>query len=320
LNRVAVIDVGTNSVLYLLAERRGRDDVISGHQEIRTTRLGRLLASEGRIGERELAKTCAVLKDFRSLAEHQKADKLVCVGTQAFRKAENRSEALDRILKKSGISVEVLSETGEAEWSFRGAVYKRALNSPVLVADIGGGSTEFVRGESSRPIRCASVPVGAVVLTEKHLHHDPPAPEEYERMDAEIRAGISGPLSELTSEGMRLICVGGTATTLAALELGLESYDPRRVDGCMLPSESVKRWIQRLRPVKLAQKRRMVRIDPERADILTAGLMVLDAVTGIGRFKAFRTSDRGLRFGIALRELNLISRRVLEVTHDKKNS
>jgi exopolyphosphatase/guanosine-5'-triphosphate,3'-diphosphate pyrophosphatase len=308
LNRIAVIDIGTNSVLYLLVEKKDEDKAVSGHQEIRTTRLGRHLASSGRIGERELAKTIAVLREFQFLAEHQKADTLVCVCTQVFRKAKNRKSALDQIQKETGIPIEVLSENEEAEWSFRGAVYGRNFDFPVLVADIGGGSTEYALGEATRPIQSVSVPIGAVVLTEKYLHHDPPMPDEYKQLDAEVRTQIDTLVSELIPSGVRLMCVGGTVTTLAALELGLDIYDPRRVDGVVLHLETIGRWLLRLQSAPLVQKQLIVKIDPDRADILTAGLIILKATMDIANLSSVRVSDRGLRFGIALRELGLILR------------
>jgi exopolyphosphatase/guanosine-5'-triphosphate,3'-diphosphate pyrophosphatase len=300
--RIAVIDVGTNSVLYLLAEADGRGNTVSIHQEIRTTRLGRRLASSGLVAEEGLAKTIAVVREFRDLSEHQRADRLACVGTRVFRKAGNRNEALKAIREGAGVPVEVLSEQEEAEYGFCGAVYGRAAVRRALVADIGGGSTEFTFGTDGHPERSVSLPMGAVVLTEAHLMTDPRTREEYGALEEKIRSVLAGCMLQMPKDDFEFLCSGGTATTLAALELGLAHYDPALVDGLELDRKTVLHWLSRLRPLSIAGKRTLVRTDPERADILEAGLMILAAAMEFIPVNRVRISDRGLRFGIALRE------------------
>lgn len=300
--RIAVIDVGTNSVLYLLAEADGAGNAFPIHQEIRTTRLGRHLASSGLITDEDLAKTISVIREFKGLSGNQRADRLTCVATRIFRKAGNSGEALKAIREGAGVTIDVLSEREEAEWSFRGAVHGRSNLHRALVADIGGGSTELTFGTDGSPERSVSMPLGALVLTEAHFKSDPPAPGECVALEEHIRSVLAGCMFRPPRDDFEFLCSGGTATALAALELGLARYDPAAVDGLELDVKAVHRWISRLRPLAVAGKRALVRIDPDRADILEAGLMILSAVMEYISCPRVRVSDRGLRFGIVLRE------------------
>jgi exopolyphosphatase/guanosine-5'-triphosphate,3'-diphosphate pyrophosphatase len=304
LGRIAVIDIGTNSVLYLLAEADGPGNTVSIHQEIRTTREGRGIASSGRIAVPDLETTMATLREFRDLSRRQGADRLICAGTHVFRKAENREEALGSIRGGTGIVVEVLSEREEAELSFSGAVHGRGDVAGALVADIGGGSTEFTCGRDGRPGWSVSIPIGALVLSETFLGVHPPEGEGYAAMEQHIRSVISGCELRMPPDEFAFFCVGGTVTTLAAMELGLERYDPEAVDGMELDREVPGRWLSRLRPLSAGQKRALISVDPERGDIIEAGLMVLSAAMEKFQLRRVRISDRGLRFGIALREFS----------------
>jgi exopolyphosphatase / guanosine-5'-triphosphate,3'-diphosphate pyrophosphatase len=301
--RIAVIDIGTNSVLYMLADSGRPGEAVTVHREMRATRLGRHLASTGLIADRDLADTVAVVREFRELSERQGAGRLACAGTRIFRKAGNSGDALKAIAEGAGVSIEVLSEPEEAEWSYRGAVHGRSGLHRALVADIGGGSTEFTLGTDGRPERSVSMPMGAVVLTEEYFKSDPPTPGEHGALEEHIRSEFAARMPrQPPGNDFEFLCSGGTATTLAALELGLAQYDPAAVDGLELDLNAVRRWISRLRPLDVAAKRAMVRTDPDRADILEAGLMILSAAMEFISRPLVRISDRGLRFGIVLRE------------------
>ena len=299
--RTAVIDVGTNSILYLLAERRG-GTVLDLFQRIRTARLGESISRSGRIGEQPLERAIRVLDEYRGLARIDRADRILAVGTHVFRTAANREDALHRIQERTGLSVEVLSETEEALWAHRGAVHGRFLEGPVLTADIGGGSTELVLGRNGRILQSESMGIGAVTLAEQYLHHDPPVPGEMADLKAAIRKALEARLLPVATLARQLVAVGGTATTLAALDLGLVQYDPKPVDGHILPAASVENLLLELARLDADKRRRRLALDPARADIIVAGTAILDAVTASRPFDRVLVSDRGLRFGIALRE------------------
>ncbi|MBN2200788.1 hypothetical protein JW777_02425, partial [bacterium] len=302
---VAVIDIGTNSVLFLLAERDGAV-VRPIRQEIRTTRLGRGLSSSGRIGKEEIGRTAAVLTEWKELARAIGAGTPVCTGTQVFRAAANRQEALTVLLNETGLKIEVLPEQDEAAWSYMGVVHGLAGAGRTVVMDIGGGSTEWAAGDGPALRHSRSLPIGAVTLTEKHLKSDPPATAELAAMTDEIRCAFA-PDIPAQDPSVPFICVGGTATTLAGLELGLERYDAAVVDGTELGIRVVRTWAEKLAGQSRSMRRVTVRIDPERADILSAGLFILLTWMESAGIPSVRVSDRGLRFGIAARELGLVT-------------
>jgi exopolyphosphatase/guanosine-5'-triphosphate,3'-diphosphate pyrophosphatase len=300
--RVAVIDVGTNSVLCLLAEKDPGGVVRGLFQQTEGTRLGRGLQRTGMIGEEPLQKTITVLRRYRTLAEAHGAEKTAAVGTHLFRAAQNSGEIVRIIRKECGIAVEILSETAEAEWSYRGAVHGRSLAEPSVVVDIGGGSTEAVLGRDGLVRRSGSLPWGAVSLAERFLSLDPPGGAELDGLKAFAAESVRQKFGSFLRRGNSCVAVGGTATTIAALNLGLAEYDPDAVDGTVLNEAVVVRHMTTLAAVPLEERKRMIAFDPGRADILIAGAVLLSAVMKEGGFYRVQVSDRGLRFGIALRE------------------
>jgi exopolyphosphatase/guanosine-5'-triphosphate,3'-diphosphate pyrophosphatase len=300
---VAIIDIGTNSMLFLLAERDGTV-VRPIRQEIRTTRLGRGLASSGRIGKEEIGRTAAVLSEWKELALATGAGTPVCTGTRVFRAAANREEVLNTLFLETGLKIEVLPEQDEAAWSYIGAKQGPAGAGRAVVMDIGGGSTEWAAGDGPVIRMGRSVPIGAVTLTEKHMAGDPPSDADLAAMADEIRTAFA-PDIPMQDPSVPFVCVGGTATTLAGLELGLDRYDAAAVDGTVLDRSVVKAWAKKLAGRSLAVRREMVRIDPDRSDILPAGLFILLTWMESAGIPSVRVSDRGLRFGIAARELGL---------------
>ena len=299
--RIAVIDIGTNSTLYLLAEQRGTT-VVDLSQAIRTVRLGEKTDGSGRIGVAPMERVIRVLDGYRGLAQADKADRTVAVGTHVFRKAANRNAVLDSIRSRTGLGIEVLSERDEAVWGHRGAVHGRLLEEPALTADIGGGSTELVLGRGGRILRSDSIGIGAVALTERFLHHDPPTVREISDLKAAIVDAFGARLLPVATVARQFVAVGGTATTLAALDLGLTQYDPNRVVGYFLSAAAVENLFSELARLDPAARRQRLSLDPGRADIIVAGAAILRAVMASGPFERALISDRGLRFGIALRE------------------
>ncbi len=301
---VAVIDIGTNSVLFLLAEKDGTV-VRPIRQEIRTTRLGRGLASSGRIGADEIERTATVLREWNELARAAGAGTPVCTGTQVFRAAVNGQEVLTELLRETGLKIEVLPEQEEAAWSYMGVVHDLSESDRAVVMDIGGGSTEWAAGRGPALVRSRSVPVGALTLTERHLKSDPPGASELDAMTDEIRSAFAEDIP-LQDPSVPFLCVGGTATTLAGLDLGLDRYDAAVVDGTELGCRVVRTWAEKLAgQTRLARRVTVRTFGPDRADILTAGLFILLTWMESAGIPSVRVSDRGLRFGIAARELGL---------------
>lgn len=300
---MAVIDVGTHSVLYLLVEKNARGDAISLFQEIQSVRLGRNVDNAGTIQGEVLTEALQVLKHYRALASQQEADQIVVVGTHVFRAARNRKTVCKRIQNETGLNVEILIEKEEAEWSYRGAVYGRKWLGQNTVVDIGGGSTEVVLGKENEIVDWESTNLGAVGVTERFIHHDPPLPTEFSAMETSVFSSLKDKGASLLKQGERLIAVGGTATTLAALDLRLKKYDPHRVDRYVMRYSTIENILDRMKRIPLAKRKKLLKLDPDRADIILAGATILKICMRLGRFEEVIVSDRGLRFGIALREL-----------------
>lgn len=308
--RAAVVDIGTNSILYLLAEKNKKGWIRGVFQQTETARLGARLDATGRIQKSQLDKAIRVLVRYRKLAETQLAEKVTVVGTHLFRRAANRDEILLAISNRAKTTVEVLSEQEEAEWSYRGALYQRGIQGAVVAVDIGGGSTEAVLGLSGRILEARSVPLGAVSLTERFLSEgrqaDPPAGDEMDALKTFVRTAVQKGLSPLLAKGRQLVAIGGTATTLAALDLGLKQYDPQKADGTVIHRETVIRLLNELAGMAPGERKKRLSMDPKRADIITAGTVILNRIMESGSFDEALVSDRGLRFGIALREFGSV--------------
>jgi exopolyphosphatase/guanosine-5'-triphosphate,3'-diphosphate pyrophosphatase len=305
LKRLAVIDIGTNSILYLVAEMNQENKVIAVDQAVRAVRLGRNCESKGIIENESLNIAIQVLKEFNRKSVDQKADQIIAVGTRVFRAAKNREQICETIRNETNFNVEVLSEQEEARYSYLGAIYERRLDQSVLAVDIGGGSTEFICGKGNQIEDSISINLGAVNLTERYVDHDPPLEREINQLEEAVHMALKGKIFALLKKGTQLIASGGTATTLGALQLQLDRYDSDRVDGCKLSLQNLKDLIDQLIIVPLEQREKMVRFDPARADIIVAGSIIFKTVLSAGKFEEAMISDRGLRFGIALRTFQL---------------
>jgi len=300
--RIAVIDIGTQSVLYLLA-----DFSPPAHESIDRDaagiRLGLGLAETGKIAADRTKALVDRLRALRTRAESRRADRIVAFGTHVFRAAQNRDAVIRTVAEKTGIRIQVLSEREEAEWSFRGILYGRDASGRIITADIGGGSTEWIAGTDGTMEAHASIPAGAVTLTERFLRRDPPDPAEWAAMKRKIAGLLVPATARLGMDGARLFASGGTATTLAAMELGMRDYDPVRVDGFVLSGERLAAWITRCLSMPAASRRGIPGLEPGRADIIPAGAAVLQSLLERTDLKEVTISDRGLRHGIALREM-----------------
>ena len=301
MDRVSVIDIGTNSILCLVASNR--DGLNVEYQETRTARLGRDLEETLRIPENAVEKAVSILNEYKEASRKFGARSILTVGTQVFRSAENAEDALRCIAEKTGLHPRVLSEKEEAALGFYGAVWNRHSGTS-LVTDIGGGSTEWVLGNGH--VRDAgSIPLGAAVLTQKFIRSDPPSDGEWRDLTDHTRTAIRASLPDHSS-ARRLIAVGGTVTSLAAVDANLERYDPQRVDGSTLSSQTVAECIRRFRSIPRSEREAFLAFDPERADIILAGSAILLEIMIAGEFSEVLVSDRGLLHGLALQAFGYV--------------
>lgn len=306
LQRIAVVDVGTNSIIYLLAQKEHHKRIEPVHQEHHDVRLGRMVWETGLIQEKPILEAISCLKQLYALAIKQHSDSIICVGTHIFRKAGNRHKVCERIFSETNLPIEILSESEEASWSFRGAVYGRAFPGTQTVIDIGGGSTELIQGTDGLISRFKSIELGAVTLTEKWITHDPPDDDEIKHLESAVTATWRNTVKGSINATGLCVGVGGSVTTLAALVLGLEVYDSKCIDGILVDLKTVQKLIDHMSGMNLAKRKKVLKSDPKRADIILAGAIILKVSMHEMHCSQIFISDQGLRFGIALREFGAV--------------
>jgi len=289
--RVGVVDLGTNSTRLLVA------DVDDGHVEeverrLTITRLGEGVDERRKLLPLPIARVRNALSDYRRELERLGAERTLAVGTSAIRDAENGEAFLGEIEWSYGFATRLLSGDEEGELTRRGVSNGRALDAGTLVLDVGGGSTELI-ADGFR----TSLDLGCVRLTERFLHADPPAADELEAAAAEVRQA----LPELAPE--RAIGVAGTVTTLAALELG--GYERERVHGYHISREAVARELERLASLPLGVRRALPGLEPERAPVIVAGVLIVREVLDRYGLSELEASERDLLHGAALEAATL---------------
>lgn len=299
--RVAAIDIGTNTVLLLVAERAdGELRAVSDRATI--TRLGQGVDRTRRLDVDASGRTLRCLEQYARELEHAGVTRLCAVGTSALRDASGGSDFLDAAERILGERPRVISGEGEADLTFEGALSGLSLEGSVTVFDVGGGSTEIITGSagaSPRALRTVSLDIGSVRLFERHVQSDPPNALELRRVVDDIeRALQSAPPPDASST---LVGVAGTVTTLAAIELGLSSYEPERVHGFRFPAESLIAVADRLAKLTLEQRRRLAGLEPKRADVIVVGSEIVRCVLAWSGAKELVVSDRGVRWGVAQR-------------------
>ena len=304
--RIASIDIGTNTILMLIADieqNAGQHRLIVVKDELVIARMGKGVDHHRRILPETFERVRDFLLRYKQIAQECSSDSLIACGTSALRDAANREEFVAYVLKETGIVIRVLSGDDEARLTFHGAIseYPSGYGSYGVV-DIGGGSTEIIVG-SHKDIRShVSLDIGSVRLTERFLKSSPPTASQVDETLAYIRATFAGG-QIVPSQEMRLIGVAGTVTTLAAIHQQLPSYDRDKINGYALSLGIIESIYERLRPLAVDQILALPQISPGRADIILAGIMILKEFMRHIDDDTIIVSDRGLRFGLALETL-----------------
>jgi len=289
--RVAAVDIGTNTTRLLVADVvDGRADEIVRREAI--TRLGESVDKGRHLVPAAIARVRDVLVDYRREADGLEAERVLAVATSAVRDAENGMEFLDEVAKTYGFTTRLLDGREEAEMTFRGVSAGRVLEQATLVVDVGGGSTELVVGR--RGVESMwSLDIGSVRLTERFVASDPPDEAELAALTAYVREVLP------QLQPRMAIGVAGTVTTLAALDLGLDAFDPERVHGHRLSVEAVERQLARLAALPLDERRRVPALEPERAPVIVAGAAIVLEVMRTYALDELETSVRDLLDGVA---------------------
>jgi exopolyphosphatase/guanosine-5'-triphosphate,3'-diphosphate pyrophosphatase len=300
----ASIDIGTNSALLLIASENV-GEIPGGRvlapllQKVAAPRVGRGLSATGRISEQSFQALMAALSDFRAEIERLGARLVGAVATEAFRKASNGGPLLAQVSAALGCECKMLSGEVESRLGYL-AVHNRHPLPGLAVLDVGGGSTEITTADGG-----ISLPIGAVNLLETS-GHDAVACRARARAAFAEQAALGGRPGEAYT-GLwageapeNLIAVGGTATALAMLELGLTAFDAAAIEGAVISAEAVTRQLDRIAGLSESGRIALPGLGPGRADILMPGLCILESLLAEARCRSLRVSDRGIRYGVIL--------------------
>jgi len=300
--RVAVIDIGTNTILLLIAEvsAAGELHVLEDMQVI--ARLGKSVDEHRVIGMNAFARCRQFLIDYKAKCSFHNVDRIIAIGTSALRDAVNREDFISEIESTTGIQIEILSGENEAIWTFAGALSGIDKNRErYAVVDIGGGSTELSYGTHEKVLEAQSLDIGCVRMTERFLHHSPPTESELSAFDQYVRNAVES-FPRFDANVTALVGVAGTVTTLAALDRKLTTYSREAIASSTLKIMRILEFYQVMRTKSSSQLRQEMKVDPGRADIILAGVGILLAVMEANNSDHIIVSERGLRYGIALRE------------------
>ena len=307
--RLATFDVGTNTVLMLVAERDDAGAVHTLADLARITRLGRGVDSSGRLDPDSSEQTLAAIVEFAQKARDLGAEKIVGVATAALRDVSDGAEFIAEVKARAGIDLEIITGDTEAQLSYL-AVTKGLRLDPVaklLIVDIGGGSTELIRAEPGTlggKLDVVSLQIGSVRLTERFVHHDPPT--AHEAMD--LRLAVNEALQRLEWDFSPDLMVGlaGTVTTVCAIVLGLKEYDPQVVHNHRLSQDEVIATITKLGAMPLVARKQLHGLEPGRADVIFAGAAILERIMSHFHIDEIIVSDQGVRWGLIWRTLDTL--------------
>jgi exopolyphosphatase / guanosine-5'-triphosphate,3'-diphosphate pyrophosphatase len=300
--RVAALDCGTNSLRLLIADVSG-SSLVDVVRRMEVVRLGEGVDHTGRLSDAALERTFRVLDEYAETIRERNVEHVRMVATSASRDAANRDVFLDGVVARLGVPPEVITGDEEARLSFDGATRELTdgeLAEPYLVLDIGGGSTEFVLGDSGGPRAARSVDVGCVRLTERHLRGDPPTAAQVSSAIADIEAATDRAAEVVpVREAKTLVGLAGSVTTVVALALELEEYDPERIHHATISADLVSAVTLRLLAATRAERAAMAVMHPGRVDVIGGGALVLDTIMRRCGFAAVTASEHDILDGIA---------------------
>ena len=303
--RVAAIDCGTNSIRLLVADADAADGQL--HNVVRRmeiVRLGQGVDRSGSFSAEALSRTLQAVDNYAEQLQHLQPERMHFVATSATRDAANQDEFFRGVEQRLGVKPEVISGKQEATLSFNGAVRALPANtypSPYLVVDVGGGSTEFIAGDAQGNIHAMrSVNVGCVRMTERHFVNDPPLPAEVSAARDDIEAAIALAAKDVPlRKTQALIALAGSATTVAALALGLWEYDRSQIHLAKISAAEVHRVCEDLLYMSRDKRTSNEVIHPGRVDVIAAGALVLSAVVAYTGVADIVISEHDILDGIA---------------------
>jgi len=291
--RTAAIDIGTNSVLLLVAEPDGQGGIQVVHEACTITRLGKGVDERRQLHPDSIERTLAALRSYSVRMDELGVSQRGAVGTSALRDATNGRAFTEPAAEMLGCSIEVISGKREAQLVKRGVATSFALDADVVIFDVGGGSTELIAVDGGH----ISLDIGTVRLTERHIDSDPPGETELQALCHDVRTHLRDLADTVTHAG-QLIGVAGTVTTLATIEMAIDPYDSLRVNGSQLSRAQIRELTQRLSALPLAKRKQLPGLPTQRADVIVAGGLLVGAVMDHFGVETLNVCDRGVRWGL----------------------
>jgi exopolyphosphatase/guanosine-5'-triphosphate,3'-diphosphate pyrophosphatase len=295
--RVAVIDVGTNSTRLLVADVDG--GVAPLERRSTVTRLGRGVDLSGRLATEAIEDVCAAIGGYVGILRELEAETVEVIATSAVRDADNGSAFIAELRERFALSARVLDGEEEARLTYLGATSEALPSEPTLVVDIGGGSTELIVGNGSEISFHDSLQAGVVRHSERCISSDPPTAEELEALATDVRGLIQDSVGAGV-EARRGIAVAGTPTSLAAVAMELEPYDPSRVHDHVLALPSIQVILSRLASLPLAERVEVPGLHPDRAPTIVAGIVILIETMRAFDLEEITVSEHDILYGTAL--------------------
>lgn len=310
MTRVAAIDCGTNSIRLLVADVVATPSgaaLVDLERRMEIVRLGEDVDRTGRLSAAAIERTQRALADYAAQIRQLGAERIRMVATSASRDAANADEFTAMVVDTLGVAPEVVTGLEEARLSYTGAVRGLPADTrpPYLVVDIGGGSTEFVVGHQREEptqvqVQAASVDIGCVRMTERHLHHDPPTPEQVAACEADITAAVDRALAAVDgTSAATLVGLAGSVTTVAGLALDLPAYQPERIHHARISYQRVAEVTQQLLEMPRARRQALPVMHPGRADVIGAGALILRLVMERAGATEVIASEHDILDGIA---------------------
>jgi exopolyphosphatase/guanosine-5'-triphosphate,3'-diphosphate pyrophosphatase len=303
LKRVASIDIGTNTILLLIAEMEGGKIKPLFERET-ISRLGEGVQKNGVLLQAAMDRGVQTLARYLKQCRKMEVQKIFAAGTSALREAKNSGDFLKMVEEKLKFPIEVISGEEEAQLSYL-AVAKdlKEVKKPILVVDVGGGSTEFILGKGDRITQWVSLPLGSVRFTEQFLLSDPVQEGEWEKMVREIQKLLMDiPHSK---EPLSMVAVGGTATTLVSVEQGLKKFIFKKIHHFSLNKEALSNQLLLYRSKTNNERRKIPGLPPARADVVLAGGTILYMAMEDLQCPSILISCHGMRYGLLYKRLNI---------------
>ena len=298
--RLAAIDIGTNSTKMTVADVSANGTLVVVSEQSEVTRLGEGVDASRRLTKAAMSRTLDAVLAFAAAARYEGAEYVLAAGTSALRDAANGADFIAMVKSRAQVIVEIIAGDREAQLAYAAVRSDSSLPLPqsanLLVFDIGGGSTELILGDATGVGRHKSLDIGAVRLTERFLHSDPPTEYEVEQATHYARAAFG--TFPLPDTAPLIAGIGGTAINLAAVTHKLDLPDPDAVHGVSLSIADVTAALDHFKRVDLAERRLIPGLEPKRADVIIAGAIILDCLLTYFSADQFLISARGLRYGL----------------------